>query len=665
MFRPGLARARLVALVFLAAAMTLLPAARAGQRELPKPSEILEIEGSIVAFAQDGDHVVWADRSAPCTRSVMLRRFSGGSAQPLVAAHGPVCGAAGGPEGSLHRRMALAGKRALWAYEYASNQSFNYDLFAGVAGGRERRVGSVSFEGGIEGGGGVSPPLDLAGDRSDLVYENDALYLVTNRARPIQGTKGASGFALDRGRFAVARDVPAVEVGNVTPEWSPDGRSIAFLSWRGTSSVESRQDLFVVRADGTNRRAVTRTGDVNGFDWSPDGRSFLVERYVDFKPVVFVVPAGGGSARKLTGGSEAAWSPDGRSVAFRREVLDEQWIFVMPGVGGDARRIAAGTSPEWSPDGSSIAFSDESGSLLRVVDVKGGLPRRVGLRQLGDFQGARSPLFAWSPDGTRIAYVAEGTTREVRVVGGDGIGDRRLAAHEELKGEVAWSFDSSEVAYTWWRADGNTSDLGVVSVVGGATRRIAVGSSPALSAGGDIAYVDESGEVARIRVDGSGRRVLTKTLGATEQRYSIEVRHLPGGADGSSFDVKPCSKVLGGGVSVTQLPQVFGLSGSRIALGIACADGKTERVEIRSLDGRVQRALTVTSDARDESFADPWLVYRMGRTILAVDTRSGQRGVLSRTDRPAIGLSIEGRRVAWAEAGPGKRSRILGLTLPH
>jgi TolB protein len=58
-----------------------------------------------------------------------------------------------------------------------------------------------------------------------------------------------------------------------SPAWSPDGRSIAFFSMRAGG-----RDIWLMRADGSGRRRLTRDGSLNEYPaWSPDGRTIAFQ----------------------------------------------------------------------------------------------------------------------------------------------------------------------------------------------------------------------------------------------------------------------------------------------------------------------------------------------------------------------------------------------------
>ena len=82
------------------------------------------------------------------------------------------------------------------------------------------------------------------------------------------------------------------------PAWSPDGRRIAFRRFGRSIRLAGNSDLFVVNADGSGLRRLTRHAEnvPRWFAWSPDGRTiaFLHKREV------YIVKADGSGERRLT-----------------------------------------------------------------------------------------------------------------------------------------------------------------------------------------------------------------------------------------------------------------------------------------------------------------------------------------------------------------------------
>jgi Tol biopolymer transport system component len=183
-------------------------------------------------------------------------------------------------------------------------------------------------------------------------------------------------------------------IDSTEPAWSPDGRRIAFVG---------NGDIYVMNADGSELRRVTggRAED-RGPSWSPDGR-WIAFRSLPYDPShrrsgIWVVRADGSSPRPLTrspGGTDPDWSPDGRKIAFS----GGNKIWVMNADGSNMVRLtrirfapAVDDSPDWSPDGRWISFRRwiPGYSLccgvegVWVVDARSGSARHVTEGEHGD-----------------------------------------------------------------------------------------------------------------------------------------------------------------------------------------------------------------------------------------------------------------------------------------
>jgi Tol biopolymer transport system component len=104
-----------------------------------------------------------------------------------------------------------------------------------------------------------------------------------------------------------------------SPAWSPDGRRIAF-SFRVVG--ESEIDIYTIGVfSGVKRRLTTDPAADIDPSWSPGGRRIAFSSNRDGHRRIYVMDADGSNSRPLTRGVEdrdPAWSPDGRSVAFIR-----------------------------------------------------------------------------------------------------------------------------------------------------------------------------------------------------------------------------------------------------------------------------------------------------------------------------------------------------------
>jgi Tol biopolymer transport system component len=313
------------------------------------------------------------------------------------------------------------------------------------------------------------------------------------------------------------------------PAWSPDGRTIVFVSWR-----DGNGEVYAMDADGSGPRNLTQqpAKDVRPA-WSPDGRSiaFVSRRDFDRQSEIYVMDADGSGKRNLTRDRARddfpTWSPDGRRIAFLRAThgyrvpglgrtrYDGYHLYVVNADGSGLRNLTPNQRPAytyvqlvWSPNGRTIYF----GRYLVSTDGSGA--RRLPY----------VPLTAvWSPDGRRIAYVRRVRTRpsgpdygnrEIYVMNADGSGQRRLTHSAAYDAEPAWSPDGRKIAFRSGR-DGNR-EIYVMNADGNGkrnlTRNPARDGSPSWSPDGRrIAFVsnrDGRLEAHVMNADGSGQRSL-------------------------------------------------------------------------------------------------------------------------------------------------------------
>jgi len=244
-------------------------------------------------------------------------------------------------------------------------------------------------------------------------------------------------------------------VDGTSPVWSPDGTRIAYLA-----SGEPRGSQIFVRwmdAEGAATQITRVDRSPGNLRWSPDGTRIAFTMAVEDAEswTVQLPPRPQG----------AQWTEGPKIVtrlgyrADRQGFVDtsHSHIFVVPAEGGTPRRLTDGewdhSGPEWMPDGMEIVFTslreEDADWNWRESEVYGVNVETGAIRQLTNRRGPDSGAIP-SPDGDLIAYQGQDWSADTYVENGlylmsaDGSDPRRIAGElGPSLGNLTWAPDGS------------------------------------------------------------------------------------------------------------------------------------------------------------------------------------------------------------------------------
>ncbi len=272
---------------------------------------------------------------------------------------------------------------------------------------------------------------------------------------------------------------------NYDPVWSPDGQRIAFVSDR-----KGDYQIYVMNANGTGVTQLTSRTQLSelsfcstrvsmenvkiessyfGLSWSPNGETLVATLPMNidgnaFEPL-FLIRADGSGIIQLTEGNDvmSQWSPDGQRILFYRLADCEangQNLFSIRPDGTGLTNLTNNPAPKtldfaWSPDGTKIAFisshielGNETFHKLQLMNADGSAIQTL-YNEPAPKQITYAGSLAWSPDGKTLAFVMPGDNDTLmHLINSDGTNLRPLTTAADHYFDLDWSPDGNWMAFT-------------------------------------------------------------------------------------------------------------------------------------------------------------------------------------------------------------------------
>jgi len=294
-----------------------------------------------------------------------------------------------------------------------------------------------------------------------------------------EGTGPLALFVVDKPGHGKPRKVTQIEGYIESPQWSPDGSTIALLWIAGATRVPSpveavtadagvvdskiyEQRLALVNLNTHEVRPISPANMyVYEFDWSPNSKSlaYLAAPGAGddnwYIAEVYAIDAQSGAVRKILKPdmqvANVRWSPDGQNIAFIGGLMSDEGstggdIYAVGSAGGAARDLTPNrhSSPNWfrwMPSSKQILFTESLGGQMAVstLDIASGSVETL-------WKGAES--FSFSGDPNLSAVVRSSWSKPPEVWAGRP-GDWKQITHSNDAARPEWG----EVKSLEWKSD--------------------------------------------------------------------------------------------------------------------------------------------------------------------------------------------------------------------
>jgi TolB protein len=228
---------------------------------------------------------------------------------------------------------------------------------------------------------------------------------------------------------------------NLLPSWTPDGRALAFTTFRDGNGAH------IYRVDATTKalHPLVTLGDfATGAAFAPDGSRLLFTSSMEENTDIYAARPDGTGAKRLTESRgidvSPSFSPDGKQIAFVSDRAGSPQIYIMNADGGGVRRLTFqgnfNQEPAWSPKGDVIAFTgrDEKRSFdVYTVNAQSGK-----IARLTQNEGTNEKP-SWAPNGQLVLFSSTRTgKRQLWTMAPDGSSPRQVTDEPRGASDPAW-----------------------------------------------------------------------------------------------------------------------------------------------------------------------------------------------------------------------------------
>jgi len=313
--------------------------------------------------------------------------------------------------------------------------------------------------------GDVKPPVE---DPSPVALANP-------------GEKNSSNIFLASANGDKVKQITHGQDRNWFPAWSPDGKRIAYTSDKGNPK----------RIWGIQRGSWTLVPLTEEEVAEPDFRKRRIHPMKRGAAQVWIMDADGSNKKQLTfegRNAHPAWSPDGKTIAFNSTRTSCLELFLMDADGSNQRQLThnefeepgpwenlrhielhmhglytpevrppISIFPTWSPDGGKIAFCSirKDSYAIWTINADGSNLTRLTFPYGDNYPQANCP--SWSPRGDKIAFWSGINVGPGSIWCMDADGSNRVIVSDEpdtsISDEPSWNADGSQILYTTQRKD--------------------------------------------------------------------------------------------------------------------------------------------------------------------------------------------------------------------